>query len=442
MDVPQRLLLFARREVEEGVPVNAILPAITGTPTVGETLTASVGAWAGFPSSYAYQWYADAVEIVGATSSTYVLTEAELAADITVGVVATNATGDSDEAVSAAVGPVAGLADPVIVLTSTPGTNPPEFTVDADDIEVGFYYQLDFTDDGSAPDGTAEDTLEFTSEMALGGPVDWNAGPFAPGATIKWCVRYGPTITGPWSNWSNTLTDEMDAGSWTPANLGAKLLAWWDISDAGSRTLDGSSKVSQLDDLSGNANHLTQASAGLRPLYSATSWNSVAAGMTFSGVDTYLSMTSTIAYSGATGLSVHAAVQQDGSAADRTIVSGIDAGAPQMRLTTGNAIQIVRSFEANIVSSTATFSTGWHLAGMDIATNVSDFWHDGTEETHTDNGAFTQPLKLVGANGQSGGSSLGNYFSGVMSEIVITSNDLTGPELTSLYTYLDAKWTP
>jgi hypothetical protein len=49
------------------------MPALTGTPTDGETLTASDGTWEQTLDSTTYQWYADGVAIAGATSSTYEL---------------------------------------------------------------------------------------------------------------------------------------------------------------------------------------------------------------------------------------------------------------------------------------------------------------------------------------------------------------------------------
>jgi hypothetical protein len=64
-------------------PVNSVLPAITGTPEVGATLTCSPGTWAHNPS-YAYQWWqmyyitdvpgdANSSAISGATTNTLVI---------------------------------------------------------------------------------------------------------------------------------------------------------------------------------------------------------------------------------------------------------------------------------------------------------------------------------------------------------------------------------
>ena len=53
-------------------PVNSVLPAITGTKTVGQTLTCSTGTWSKSPS-YTYQWLRDGQPVAGATASTRVL---------------------------------------------------------------------------------------------------------------------------------------------------------------------------------------------------------------------------------------------------------------------------------------------------------------------------------------------------------------------------------
>jgi hypothetical protein len=54
------------------MPVNSVLPAITGTKTVGQTLTCSTGTWTLSPS-YSYQWLRNGARIAGATASTRVL---------------------------------------------------------------------------------------------------------------------------------------------------------------------------------------------------------------------------------------------------------------------------------------------------------------------------------------------------------------------------------
>ena len=76
-------------------PVNTVLPAITGTAQVGQTLAASSGTWTNSPTTYAYQWKADGSNIGGATSSTYLLTGGEVGKVITCAVTATNSGGSA-----------------------------------------------------------------------------------------------------------------------------------------------------------------------------------------------------------------------------------------------------------------------------------------------------------------------------------------------------------
>lgn len=85
-------------------PVNTVAPAITGTVEVGYTLTCSTGTWTGGADSFAFQWQRvndSAVDISGATSSTYVVTSNDCTHTLQCVVTATNNTG-STEATSAA----------------------------------------------------------------------------------------------------------------------------------------------------------------------------------------------------------------------------------------------------------------------------------------------------------------------------------------------------
>ena len=77
-------------------PANVGAPVISGTTTLGSTLSSTTGAWNGNPTpTYGYQWRRNAVNIPSATGSTYVLVSADSGAAITCVVTATNALGSS-----------------------------------------------------------------------------------------------------------------------------------------------------------------------------------------------------------------------------------------------------------------------------------------------------------------------------------------------------------
>lgn len=74
-------------------PVNLTLPVITGQGTIGQTVSASTGTWLNSPTGFAYQWLRDGAEILGAISSTYILTTDEGGTSVTVRVTASNDSG-------------------------------------------------------------------------------------------------------------------------------------------------------------------------------------------------------------------------------------------------------------------------------------------------------------------------------------------------------------
>lgn len=110
-------------------PVNTVAPVVTGTTTVGQTLTTTDGTWTGAPApTFTYQWFrSPSTSIGGATSSTYVLVAGDVGFGIFCRVRATNTIAPSgvtaDSNTTAAIGgtaPVNSVA-PVVSGTATFG---------------------------------------------------------------------------------------------------------------------------------------------------------------------------------------------------------------------------------------------------------------------------------------------------------------------------------
>lgn len=83
--------------------------SISGTPTVGNTLTSTVSDTDAISGTISYQWYADDVELTGETQSTYVVAAA-VGEVITVQVTYTDDNGFDEDNVSAATIPVSAVA--------------------------------------------------------------------------------------------------------------------------------------------------------------------------------------------------------------------------------------------------------------------------------------------------------------------------------------------
>lgn len=104
------------------LPVNIVAPAVTGTATVGQTLSTTDGTWTGAPApTFSYQWQRNNVNISGATSSTYLLVEADIGNPIRCVVTATNPLG-AVSANSNATANVAGIAPVNTVAPAVSGT--------------------------------------------------------------------------------------------------------------------------------------------------------------------------------------------------------------------------------------------------------------------------------------------------------------------------------
>ncbi|MGV3562795.1 MAG: hypothetical protein ACO1ON_05875 [Nocardioides sp.] len=91
---PDRVALSDKTApVARGVLRNTARPTISGTPTVGNTLTALPGTWNDPSPSFAYQWMANGQPIAGATTNTLALTDSLVGSAIRVTVTATKPSG-------------------------------------------------------------------------------------------------------------------------------------------------------------------------------------------------------------------------------------------------------------------------------------------------------------------------------------------------------------
>jgi hypothetical protein len=104
----------------EATLTNIAAPSISGTPRLGETLTAAPGGWTGSGSlGYAYQWQrcdrfgGSCIDLVGATSDEYEPVEADVGHALSVLVTATDANG-SEQVASPSGQPVPASGGPLL----------------------------------------------------------------------------------------------------------------------------------------------------------------------------------------------------------------------------------------------------------------------------------------------------------------------------------------
>lgn len=121
-------------------PANTVLPSITGTATVGQTLTGNDGTWTGSPTpTLTHKWRrcdtggANCVDIAGATAATYILVQADAGSTIRFRVTGTSTSGTTiadSNATAVVTGPpvvatiptITGTASSGQLLTATTGT--------------------------------------------------------------------------------------------------------------------------------------------------------------------------------------------------------------------------------------------------------------------------------------------------------------------------------
>ncbi len=213
------------------------LPVVSGTPRVGEVLTASTGSWQhGAGASYRYQWRANGVNIADATGPTFTVRPAQQGRQISVRVTASRYGYLPGSAVSAATSPVesselssseppaiSGTAAVDSTLTASPG----EWT--ATPTSLAYQWSADGTPiDGATATtltpgpGLVGKTLTVTVTASRDGYSDASATSAGTAPVAKAALTYldRPTVVGT-PRLRETL--QVDPGAFTPEDAKASV---------------------------------------------------------------------------------------------------------------------------------------------------------------------------------------------------------------------------
>jgi predicted actin-binding protein len=115
--------------VAQAGPPNTAPPTISGTASIGSTLTANPGTWTGSSITFSYQWQrcdtagANCAAITGATNATYVVANEDVGHTLRVAVTGKDASG-SHTVTSAQTSTVTGVAPPQTGCPATKSTGP------------------------------------------------------------------------------------------------------------------------------------------------------------------------------------------------------------------------------------------------------------------------------------------------------------------------------
>ncbi len=231
-------------------------------------------------------------------------------------------------------------------------------------------------------------------------------------------------------------TAALQGRLWTPKLLPAVTLStWYDFSAIRSLTLDSSSDVSQINDLSGNGNHATQTTSGNRPhehLAGTVNVSPYAHGHQ-QGATCAMVMNNSLAYTGANGISIAIAAHFTGVGS--TALCGGTTGGLELRSSSGSDIQLLIRGVAGLVTSTnSTSLTGMAVVGSDTKTNSSTVWLNGVSTASGSNPNFTQPLTNIF-------DAVGEQWVGAIGEFLFFNGSILTPRMRNIVDgYLAWKW--
>lgn len=234
--------------------------------------------------------------------------------------------------------------------------------------------------------------------------------------------------------------------AWTPLDLGASLIAWWDAQRSDLIT-HVAGAVSSWKDIVG-AYDAVQATAGSKPVYSASSFNGAWGGVTFDGTDDRLAVAGTLNVAiptGAAASELWALTSQDALVADTTSRTVFSYGGSSISLrrlerivTTGvNRARLgVGTGAAGQVATHATADlSGRHVMRGIVGATISELDIDSVAGTPA---SIVPGTTTIGLSIGSSSNSASAFWTGIVSAALITL-PLTTAQADQLYAYLNRR---
>jgi hypothetical protein len=245
-------------------------------------------------------------------------------------------------------------------------------------------------------------------------------------------VRVGPPLL---------LTS--DEAVWTPLELGAKLLAWWDAEYSAGFSLSGSLVTSWTDRKASIA--LSQATTGFKPVYSATSVNS-RPGVTFDGTDDVLQLASTTLPVGANPSTIWTLTNELRPSATTGVGTlfayGGTAASRRVRRTSSSSVSraqtVIGVAGASVSDATVVFD-GVHVAKFTFdptAIRIEVDKAGAASAAHTLNTSATSPRTAMGASELSSPSLFANA---AINSVLVTDGTLTTDQEAQMWAFLKAR---
>lgn len=210
------------------------------------------------------------------------------------------------------------------------------------------------------------------------------------------------------------------------------LAAWYDASNAGSITSSGG-KVSQWNDLSANANNLTQGTSADQPTITAGALANKST-ITFNGSSDVMSLTSTINMS-STGYSVAVVTTQNNASTYSYVGFG---GGTNQSLEYGYSNNSFGAAWTSGYTYESVGTTGYADYLVSVPANGSGvaMYYNGASENVTNNSSSN----VISAITEYGYSTSEAYGPQTVAEVCLYSTSLTPSQAAILHMYFTYKW--